>query len=143
MGAPVTERPCAAAVAVTEALAQGLTVGSIRRRQQLRLEAEPDSGAPVGLKARGLSWQAWAEETATLWAMRAGASDRSRSGRNRGLPSMSERSFHHPASRSSRVVRPQAAARQPGEVRQRAALGLEDGPVGARTQEWTRYAQEG
>lgn len=138
----MTERPYAAAVAVTEALALGVTVRSTRRRQQLRLEAEHDSEASGGLKARGLSGHAGAEETATLSAMRTAASDPSCSGKNRGRFSMSERSFQHPASRSSRVVRPQAAARQPGEVRQRAPLGLEDVPVGARTQEWTRHAKE-
>ena len=137
----MTELLCADAVAITEALAHDSTVGNIRLPQQLRLEAERYSGAAVGLKARGLSWQAGAEEAASLSAMRARASDRSWSGKDRGQPSMSERSFHHPASLSSRVCRPQAAARPPVEVRQRAPLGFEDGPVGARTQEWTRYVQ--
>jgi hypothetical protein len=138
----VTERLCADAVAIAEALAHGSTVGNIRLPQQLRLEAERYSGAAVGLKARGLSWQAGAEEAASLSAMRARASDRSWSGKNRGRRSVSERSFHHPASLSSRVGRPLGRGATTGRSQERAPLGFEDGPVEVRTQEWTRYAQE-
>ena len=50
----MTERSCADATATTEAMAYGLTVGSIRRRPQLRLNADRYSGAVVGFKALGL-----------------------------------------------------------------------------------------